>query len=81
MPQTLGEKLRNKKPVKDQYPPTVLKTKLDKFDLSRTQVCRVLGITPLTASRIMRGCDLKLTQALKLAKHLGVSLTDIWEAL
>lgn len=80
MPQTLGEKLRDKKPSKDQYPPTVLRTSLSKL-VKRDVVCRVLGVTPITASRILRGCDLKLTYALKLSKHLGVSLTDLWEML
>jgi plasmid maintenance system antidote protein VapI len=80
LPQTLGQKLRDQKPQKDQYPPTVLKTKL-KEHFDRQTVCKILGITPLTASRIMRGCDLKLSHALKLSKYLGVSLTDLWEAL
>lgn len=80
MAQTLGEQLRHKKPLKDVYPPSVLKTRLKDL-ITREKLAKLLGVTPLTASRILRGCDLKLTYALKIARLLNLTIEEVWEAL
>lgn len=77
MSDQLKHRLVEHKPFVHEYPPQVFQTRVKKF-LNQHQVRELLGVCPTTARRILAGCDLKLSQAYKLARHLGVSILDLW---
>lgn len=79
MSDRLRERLVADKPVTREYPPKVHHAHRLKKLLNQHQVAQLLGVTPLTARRILSGCDLKLSQAFKLAKYLGAAVTDLWQ--
>lgn len=64
------------------YPPSVLDTELPTLMAKKRHtlgwLSQFLGVTPITAKRIMRGKDLKLTQALRLADHFKVPVGRMW---
>lgn len=77
MPQTLRDKLRQEKPPVERYPPRVHQCQVQTY-LNQHQLAQLLGITPLTARRILSGCDLKLSQALLICRHLNLQVGDLW---
>jgi DNA-binding XRE family transcriptional regulator len=70
---------------KAEYPPKLYNCKLEELRLNHPDkptievLAHAVGITPVTLTRIQEGCDVKLSNAFKLAKIFGVSVTDIWE--
>jgi hypothetical protein len=65
------------------YPPRVFHTKLDELlterHLDDAWLCRFLNVVPITAKRIRQGTDLRLSDALRLARHLKVPVETIWQ--
>lgn len=67
-----------------EYPPRVFKVKFGndqedaKLVITPDDVARLLRITPVTARRIVEGCDLKLSDAFKIANRLGLTIEDLW---
>jgi hypothetical protein len=74
----LATQLRRSKPPREVYPPKPLSCKLRGM-VNYHWVMDTLGVSDLTAQRILAGIDLKLTHALKISRALGVSIQDLWE--
>lgn len=41
-------------------------------------LAKFLGVSTATARKIKKGHDLKLSQAMKLARHMGLKVEDLW---
>lgn len=64
------------------YPPRIFRCRVrdlrvKKGDSVKT-VAAILGITPLTLTRIERGADLKMSHAFTLARYLNKKLEELW---
>jgi hypothetical protein len=71
--------------VNPDYPPVVFTCGLE-AELKRQLgdaydpdvVARQVQLTPLTFNRILRGCGVKLENALRLSKLVGKSVDELW---
>lgn len=71
--------LRTEYPPRIFTPPT-LREKMERKKLTRKWLAAFLGITPLTMARIEKGCDLKLSHALKLSQLFKCPVEELWTA-
>ena len=64
------------------YPPRIFRTRLDELitehQLDDAWLAEFLGVVPITARRIREGKDLKLSEAIKLAKFFHEPIEKIW---
>jgi hypothetical protein len=78
----LKERLKR---VNPSYPPVIFICKLedvlkeqlgDEYDPAK--VARAMGLTPITMAAILRGCTVKLENALRLAEMVKVPVAELW---
>lgn len=76
----LAQQLKANKP-EAAYPPRILRCKIKELPdaPSYLVVAEFLKIAPITAIRLLQGTEVKLSQALKLAKLLGKPIEQLWE--
>lgn len=67
-------------PKKAEYPPRVFKTRLPELiqPSEVTNLAAKIGITPMTLRRIIKGCDVKMTVAFRIAKVFDLTPGEIW---
>lgn len=67
-----------------EYPPRIFTStvlaKMQRKKVARKELAAFLGITPLTMARIEKGCDLKLSYAIKLARLFKCPVEELWIA-
>jgi plasmid maintenance system antidote protein VapI len=65
---------------KAEYPPRIFKTRLPELVRPSEVVglAAKVGVTPMTMRRIVRGCDVKMSVARKVARIFGLSVSEVW---
>jgi predicted transcriptional regulator len=69
-------------PVRHEYPPRIYSCKVRELreakQITLHTLAAELGVTPLTMTRVEEGCDLKLSNALRLCEILETTIIDCW---
>lgn len=68
------------------YPPQVFKStqlisRMQELGKDEVWLIQLLRISHITARRILRGCDLKLSHAVKIAHELDIEVDALWVPL